>query len=88
MMANWCDRQDLLDKIIADLRGTCQNLEEVAEYWKAGELSLADLQYIESEVFQCEGCGWWCSTWEQHDTGYGILCDDCFNEEMEEDEEE
>lgn len=52
------ERIKVLEHIIADLRGTCQGLEEVAEYWKAGELSIEDLQYIEGEIFLCDGCGW------------------------------
>lgn len=80
------DRMEILDRIIQDLRGTCQVLDEVAAYWGAGELSIEDLQYIESEIFLCEGCGWWCELCEQHMTDDGPLCSDCAEGEEEDDE--
>lgn len=73
-------RANLLDKVIADLRGTCQILEDVVEYWKTGELSIEDLEYIESEIFLCNGCGWWC---ERCDEVEDNLCQDCYEEELE-----
>lgn len=80
------DRMEILDRIIQDLRGTCQVLDEVAAYWGAGELSIEDLQYIESEIFLCEGCGWWCELCEQRMTDDGPLCSDCAEGEEEDDE--
>ncbi len=72
------ERRVILDNIIQDLRGTCQVLEEVAEYWGAGELNLLDLQYIESEIFLCCNCGWWCELCEQHEVDGEFICDDCY----------
>lgn len=73
-------RIKVLDKVITDLRGTCQTLESVAEYWGAGELSIEDLEYIESEIFLCNGCGWWC---ERIEEVIDNLCQDCYEEELE-----
>ena len=73
------ERRKILDNIIQDLRGTCQVLDEVAAYWGAGELSIEDLEYIETEIFLCEGCGWWCELCEQHYEDGEPLCQDCWD---------
>lgn len=72
------ERKQLLDKIVADLRGTCQDIDEVADYHSAGELTIDDLEYIETWVFLCEGCGWWCDVGEMRENEDGEhVCEDC-----------
>lgn len=81
------ERRNILDNIIQDLLGTCQVLDEVAAYWGIDELTLADIQYIESDIFLCVGCGWWCDLSEQH-YDEEPLCDDCWEAtDGEEDDE-
>lgn len=82
------ERAKLLDNIISDLLGTCQSLEKVSQDWEAGELSIDDLAYIESEIFLCDNCGWWCETCEAHDSWFGEVCDDCYREDDEEEDED
>lgn len=68
-----------LDKIIEDLRGTCQIFACVASDYGVLEedMTIADWQYIEEQIFCCNCCGWWCDVAECHDTEDGMMCDDC-----------
>lgn len=73
---------EVLDKVIEDLRGTTQGLNEALAPFGINEedLTVADLQYIESEIFLCAGCGWWCPTHEQHEVDDEFFCDDCYED--------
>lgn len=72
-------RRELLNELIQDLKGTAQCADSVAWEMGLGELTIEDWLYIETEIFQCTGCGWWCELCEGHyselDNEY--LCDDC-----------
>lgn len=43
------------------------------------------LEDIESKVFLCDGCGWYCSTDELHNMTMDDLCDDCTEEDEDDD---
>lgn len=76
----------VLDQVIADLKGTCQTLGEALAPFGIDELDLtvADLQYIEEEIFLCSRCGWWCEQFEAHELDGETVCDDCYVEEEDE----
>jgi hypothetical protein len=61
---------------VADaLRGTPHNID-----YKASAAEIADptfCQELDTLVFECLGCGWWCDVDELHDTPEGSKCDDC-----------
>ena len=58
--------------IAEDLRGTCQDINEE----KFGELDSGDLAEIDSLVFECEQCGWWCGT-DEMSSDIDQVCDEC-----------
>lgn len=73
-----------LDKLADTLQGTCMSLEAGLEQLGLGEeLSVADAQYLDSLVFLCDGCSWWCEVGEANENpdGGGDLCDDCHEDE-------
>lgn len=72
-------RRMILDEIIQDLLGTCQVMDNVASSHGIAELTFEDIRYIESEIFLCESCGWWCDVCEHHGETGESLCDDCFD---------
>lgn len=72
------ERMALLDKIIFEIKGTCGDLDEVAASFGISELMISDLCYIETEIFCCSNCGWWCEVCEGHDVDGETVCDDCY----------
>lgn len=70
------ERVDILDSIIEELRGTCKIFEVVVEENGIEELTSEDLEYIESWIFPCINCGWWCDRGEETMDG---LCRDCYD---------
>lgn len=72
------ERRTLLDELIYHLRGTCNDIDVEAYDLGLGELTIADYEYVECEIFQCT-CGWWCELCEAHDVDGDLLCDDCFD---------
>ncbi len=71
------ERMALLDQLIYHLNGTTCDIYTEAQDLGLGELSIADLQYVEGEIFQCT-CGWWCELCESHEVDGELICDDCF----------
>lgn len=69
-----------LDDLIYHLTGTCMTMLEACNDLGMDEdcLTIADLRYIEDEIFQCP-CGWWCEVCEGHDVDGELVCDDCYD---------
>jgi len=68
-----------LHAIIDDLRGTCKSLSEVCEAHGVDELTMADHETIDSELFLCVECEWWCA-WDElsmHASDGDDVCDEC-----------
>ena len=74
------ERIDILNEIIRDLLGTCQILDAVAHEHGIDDLTTEDLLFIETEIFCCSNCGWWCEVCEAHDDNGDTLCDDCYED--------
>jgi len=36
-------------------------------------------ELLDELVFECDGCGWWCTTGEANDGDGEVLCDDCMD---------
>lgn len=68
-------------KIIDDLQGTCQSLDDACSTQNIcfNDLTIEELEVLDSEIFKCETCGWWYEISEEsEETG---KCDNCFEEE-------
>ena len=65
-------------EVAAELMGTPHNIT-----WAASNAEIQDktfCQELDTLVFECMGCGWWCDVEELHDTAEGDMCDDCVGE--------
>lgn len=71
------ERMAILQDIISDLVGTCGILDEVAKAHGIDDLTISDLAFIETEIFCCSSCGWWCEVCEGHEVDGETVCDDC-----------
>lgn len=72
--------QELVDY----LQGTCNSFTEGCETCGIVEdaLSLDDHNFIDSEIFLCDTCGWWYEICDQSENGTD--CIDCNSDEDEE----
>ena len=75
--------ENLWNQIIYDLNGSCDSLAQVLERHDSIELedNLAFLTHLDSEIFLCDSCGWWCEISEAVDVEHGIVCDQCYEDE-------
>jgi len=76
-----------LDEICGSLQGTCLNsLEQECENHgiDIDDLTYDDHLYIDEQIFNCTGCGWWCESSEANESDDGDICDDCNREREEE----
>ncbi len=94
--------QKLLDDIESDIQGSCQSLQQVADYYleealniEYDDLSSAEeiqlIEYVEQRHFTCAECGWWCEVGDyadiQPDPTNGDICSDCGKSYDDEDKE-
>lgn len=75
-----------LENIIADLQGTTDTLDGVVrvltdDKLNEDDLNEHDLDYIFSEIFLCEQCGWWCEIGEMSSCEDEDQCEDCYDED-------
>lgn len=65
-----------LARLIDYLRGTCKSFEEGLQDCNLTELDLGENYEadLDSEIFLCEACGWWCDTDEMTESQ---TCEDC-----------
>lgn len=55
---NYTDAE--IEELIYDLQGTCQSLEEAVQKTDhKKELTVADCQVLDQNIFCCEQCNWW-----------------------------
>lgn len=69
---------DLWEKIIYQLKGTCNTMDRVLEEHNAEELEdhMPFLNHLDNQIFLCEGCGWWCEISEMSEDS-DTECNDC-----------
>lgn len=74
----------LHETIIDSLQGSCQSLTQVLADNDASPLQddKEFLAELDSRIFCCTQCDWWCETSEQSDDGE--RCDDCNSDEVDE----
>jgi hypothetical protein len=71
------DEAEKIERVVHRLQGTCMNLQDVLE-----ENDLEDTEAvchaIDTEIFECDGCGWWFELSEMGSDHGGVqLCDSC-----------
>ena len=71
----------IMEVLINTLVGTCKSLDEACDLCNI-EFDDLDFELLDSEIFLCDTCNWWCSIDEQVDTG---ACIECNPKEEEED---
>jgi len=59
--------------VIADLRGTCNTID-------LDDFTYEELEQLDTEIFECSVCGWWCDIEEECGDGTSNICTDCKNE--------
>lgn len=68
-------------RIIAEeLQGTCNSLQFALESheWDGADNSQDFCDTLDSLVFECKVCNWWCETSEMsHDEEHDWECEDC-----------
>lgn len=70
-----------IHKLIDSLRGTCTTIEEhLPDNMEWSDLTTSDHEAIDSNIFLCEECGWWCDIDEQKDDE---KCTDCAEDDGE-----
>lgn len=70
----------VLDEVIAELKNSFKTLGAALKPYGIDEsdLTVADLQYINDEIFLCPCCGWWCDLSEAVQIRSGeLVCSDC-----------
>ena len=76
---------DQWNKIIEDLRGTCQSIIQVLSNHSREDLEdhSGFLGELDQQIFRCESCDWWCELSEESEVIHGC-CRDCEPEDGEE----
>ena len=85
------DQRNFLEVIYSiHLIGTCLNQPEDFTDW----YGLKDLDEdmvataIDNVCFECADCGWWCDISESNDGRLGTICNDCYSDDYDEEDEE
>ncbi len=74
-----------ITKIIEYLQGSCNTINQavaavISEELDENFLTQKQLEEIDSELFCCETCGWWCEISDQGEDENGEpACKDCLN---------
>lgn len=73
---------DIWEKVVYQLNGSCDSLEQVLENNEVPELEdhLPFLNYVDNEIFRCNCCSWWCPISEMSEAS-DWACRDCVPEE-------
>lgn len=79
--SNPSDIPDIWEKVVYQLNGSCDSLEQVLENNEVPELFDNDafLEYLDNEIFRCTCCSWWCPVSEtsENDNDGDWVCRDC-----------
>lgn len=69
-----------IEQLIDVLQETCKSLSEGCNIlgFEEEDLSTEELEYLDSTLFLCDHCGWWCEIYEDSGRGEGeLICNDC-----------
>ena len=69
-------KQEAIDKLIANLEGTAQNLDQLAPDYDLDPTDPEVTEAIDAAIFECSSCGWW---FERSDESVSCpgSCHDC-----------
>lgn len=75
-----------INQMINDLNGSCQSIEEWINSmyeddfnWMT-DLTQAELEELDSEIFQCCECGWWMNQPAEENQYGEWVCTDCYED--------
>lgn len=69
------------NKLTEDLQGTCKTIDDnLPDGMEFTDLTSQDHVIIDTQVFCCEQCGWWCEISEQNKNDGDYICDDCYED--------
>lgn len=70
-----------IQELAETLLGTPLSLTDVCRSMGLpDDLTKEQAEQLDSEVFECACCGWWCSSDEAHDESGELICDQCEEE--------
>lgn len=74
---------NLWTQIVEYLNGSCETLHHALDTFDATTLEDDEkfLNYLDSEIFNCSCCGWWCEVSDINEQDSEFVCNDCFCEE-------
>lgn len=78
-------RRDKMNELIEYLLGSCKSLQTGMDACGIDELTSKEEEYLDSEIFLCDSCGWWEEVSERNDLNGDALCNDCLDAEVHED---
>lgn len=70
------DKKAQIEKLIENLRGTCQNMVTLAEDYDLDPSDPEVCELVDAEIFECDCCGWWFERSDESRDKPGC-CDDC-----------
>lgn len=69
-----------VNELIETLQGSCDTLDAaLPDGMEFIDLTKDDHDRIDSEIFLCEQCGWWCEQSEANESDGGDVCQDCYD---------
>jgi hypothetical protein len=74
--------------IVEELKGSCETLSNVLENHNRQDLDndMNFLEYLDNNIFNCSGCGWWYEISECSNHHHESYCDGCY-EDLENEED-
>jgi hypothetical protein len=67
-----------VQQLISELRGSVDSIDDrLPDGMGFEDLTTEDTQAIDSEIFCCEQCGWWCEVADQSENNDAICVDCC-----------
>lgn len=77
-------RKEAIEEMCRHLQGTCDSATYYQHLRGLFPLSREEQDFMDDRIFQCPGCGWWTDALDEVDG----LCQDCYEEAMEEEAED
>lgn len=77
-------KKDAIERMCVALEGTDASATHYQKEHGLFPLTDEEQELMDSIIFQCPDCGWWCKTQDMVDG----LCEDCYLEELEEEEDD